>query len=152
MPTALAESLRRELEKAPDSIVSRLDPLDMALPRPGQNKNLWPKADISGHLHTGEAFIVEVDDHADPVRSLVKYWPLLHAVANRVEYPPIAFIEVSKPDATFGLGYQVLARFVGQRFEAQYPRNFRFSYIDLSAKDVPAITRAILEFLGASGK
>jgi hypothetical protein len=87
-----------------------LDPPEKRIPWPNQPTTLWPQADISGRLATGEVFIVEVDDQADSVRSVVKYWPLLHAVANGdFGYPPICLVEVSAVCSTYGTGFQLLA-------------------------------------------
>ena len=153
MSTKLALSIRDQLSEAEDPIISRLDPPEMRFPWPGQNKQVWPQADISGLLASAEAFIVEIDDHADPARSLVKYWPLLHSMAHgEFDHQPIAFVEVSKRDSTFGRGFQALARFVGSRFQSSYPRHFRFHYVDLGAKEVAAIADEVLLFFREQGR
>jgi hypothetical protein len=83
---------------------------------PGQPKNLWPLADISGALVGGDRFLVEIDDHADPVRSIVKYWPLLEGVANgAIAGHRIRLVGASRRDSTFGEGFQILASSVRWR-------------------------------------
>src|SRR5206468_289048 len=115
------------LKAAGDTFLADLDPPDTLFPYPGEKRQIWPRADISGKVSTGEKFIVEVDDHADPARSFVKYWPLLYAVEKGTyECEPIFFMEITSPDSTFGAGFQYLARFVGERFEESYPSRFRF--------------------------
>lgn len=146
--TAVAKRIRAAMEAETDSTVSTLALPETPIPWPGQPKPLWPVADISGRTSTGEVLIVEIDDHADPARSVVKYWPLLHAMANEgFPYDPIAFVEVSGRDDTYGLGYQLLARFVGQRLAEGYPEYFRFRYVDLGDGDPGRIARAILAFV-----
>ena len=142
--TEIARRLRDAIETATDS---KLD-LETPIPWPGQPETLWPRADISGRVTTGEVFIVEIDDHADPARSVVKYWPLLHSMdAGEFEHAPIAFVEVSQRDDTYGEGYQLLAQFDGARFAERYPNHFRFRYIDLTGKDASEIAKVILAFL-----
>ena len=146
--TAIARRVHEALETATGS---RLD-LEKAIRWPGESEPLWPRADISGLLSTGEFLIVEIDHHADPVRSVVKYWPLLHAMdSGEPQHPPIAFVEVSQPDDTFGTGYQLLAKFIGERFTDDYSGKFRFRYIDLGNGDEDRIAEAIVAFLSEAG-
>jgi hypothetical protein len=112
--------------------------LETRIPWPGQPPNLQPRADISGQVSTGEILVVEIDDHADPTRSVVKYWPLLHS---------IAFAGVSRRDDTFGAWYQFLAQFIWERFAELYPGHFRYRHIDLDDRDPHRIGQAILAFL-----
>jgi len=122
------------------------------IPWPGQDEAVWPRADLSGELNTGEKFIIEVDDHDDPARSVVKYWPLLEAVQQgRFSFPPIFFIEVSSPDNTHGYGYQLLAQFIGKQFEKQYPKVFRFAYLALADREAEDLATAILGLLRGEG-
>jgi hypothetical protein len=145
--TEIALQVYQALARAPDSPLSGLC-LEHKICWPGQDNNLLPIADISGQVDTGEVLIVEIDDHADPARSVVKYWPWLHAI-DMEEFPhaAIAFVEVSRPDDTFGSGYQLLAQFIGERFTELYPKRFRFRYLDLGGRDPHAIAEAILAFL-----
>lgn len=152
MATELANQMHRCIEQARDPFIKRLHQPDTPMPWPGQSRVLWPKADISGELNTGEIFIVEIDDHADPARSLVKYWPLIHAIQREeFEFPPIHFLEISSPDKTFGAGFQLLAQFIGERFEEQYPNQFRFSYVNLQGKSPQELAKAVIEFVKSSG-
>ena len=148
MPTALAVEVHASLKAASDPVIARLDAPDTRVPWPGQPRNIWPIADLSGQLKSGEAFVVEIDNHADPGRSFVKYWPLLHAVsAGEFQYPPIRFMEISSPDSTFGQGFELLARFIGERFAEQYAERFRFAYTTMSGKSAQALASEVLDFL-----
>lgn len=152
MATQLAADIHTALESFHDPIIKVLYEPDRRMPWPGQNsRQVWPQADISGELVSGEIFIVEVDDHADPGRSLAKYWPLLHAIAKQeLEYPPIRFFEISSPDGTFGIGYELLARFIGDRFKEMYPRVFTYNYTSLRGKDPKGLAGEVLVFLKSS--
>ena len=150
MATKVAGDIHEWLKAARDPRIAVLDEPETRIPWPGQKRSVWPWADLSGTLVTGERFIVEIDDHADPGRSIVKYWPLLHAVSiGAFEYPTIRFLEISSPDSTFGEGYEILARFVGDRLAERYPGRFRFAYTSLAGKSAKELGAEILAFLGA---
>jgi len=150
VPTEIARQLHAYLTavKHQHQAIVGFDPLETRFPWPGQSRQVWPIADLSGTLRSGERFIIEVDDHADPARSVVKYWPLLHSIAEkRLAHPPIALMEVSRPDATFGLGFQLLAQFMGSQFEVMFPGFFRFEFVDLVPDDIDGMARRVLAFL-----
>ena len=148
MATKLAKALHFSFQEARDPIIKRLDPLEYSFPWPGQNKLIWPRADVSGLLCAGEVFIVEIDDQNDPVRSVVKYWPLLDAMESGDEiHPPIVFIQISARNNTCGLGYQLLTQFIARQFETRYSKRFRYQYIELGDKDVSRISELALSVL-----
>jgi len=148
MPTKLALEIFDAFASICSPIVGELDRPDTAIEWPGKPRPLWPRADISGHLQTGERFIVEVDDHSDPARSLGKYWPLIHAThVGEYEHPPIEYFCMSSRDATFGTGFEDLARFMGQRFMCLYPSTFRFAITELRGKTADALAGELLRYL-----
>ena len=148
MPTDIARQIAGNLRRAMAPVIKSFHPLEARIPWPCQKETMWPYADISGMLNTGEVFIVEIYDHADPCRSIIKYWPLLHAIARQgYEYPPICLVEVSHPDSTFGEGFQRLARFIGQQLQEQFPSHFRFGYVELRVDQLQAVSDAILQVL-----
>jgi hypothetical protein len=149
MATELARQILNEIQAARNPVIRELHKLDTRVPWPGKSRNVWPQADISGTLTTEEYFIIEIDDHADPSRSLIKYWPLFHAMQTGThQFPSIAFVEVSKPDSTFGVGFEDLAQFVARRFIDLCPRHFRFGFVDLQGADAASVARDALAFLG----
>ena len=151
--TEIARCIHQAIAAAATSSVASLDSLETPVCWPGQPRNVWPKADISGHTSRGEFFIVEIDDHADPARSVVKYWPFLHSLAaGEAELGRVAFVAVSRRDDTFGAGFEFLARFIGERLAALYPEHYRFKYINLAEGDAPEIAKAVLAFLDEDGQ
>lgn len=145
MPTALALAIRDELEKGAFPIIEAIDRAETRLPWPGQSRSLWPQADISGRLTTGDVFVVEVDDKADPVRSVVKYWPLLHAAASgEFDHPAMWLVVVSAVCSTYGCGFQLLARFVGDRLRTIYPCQLHFAFVELGDRDTCRLAEAIV--------
>jgi len=150
--TTVAEEIGRYLEQIGGTLIRRVD-AEVAIPWPGQDKVMWPKADLSGELSTGEKFIIEIDDHTDPAHSVVKYWPLLEAVQQGgFDFPPICFVEVSSADETYGRGYQILAQFIGKQFEKLYPDKFRFAYLTLEGKGAAELAAVIMELLKGEDK
>jgi hypothetical protein len=148
MATELAAQIRAAVKKLGSPLIEDFDPPEFRLPWPGQNRALWPRADISGRLSSGGVFVIEVDDRADPVRSVVKYWPLLHAVATgEFKHPPICLVEVSAICSTYGQGFQLLARFAGQQLQTLYPGHFRFGFVDLSGRNPAQLAPAIVACL-----
>jgi len=154
MATKIALDLHAALSAAKaagETIIAEIDPPETRIACPEQDRQTWPCADISGKLSTGERFIVELDDHADPVRSFVKYWPLLYAVEKGThQCEPIALMEITSPDSTFGAGFQYLARFVGERFEEHFPSRFRFEMSALAGKTAAQLRDEVLSFLKSS--
>ncbi len=147
MPTELNIRIAKCLREAGNPVIRSFDPPETRIPWPGQPRSFWPCADISGNLRNGDRFIVEIDEHADPVRSLIKYWPLLHFVhGGEFRYPPICFVEISSRDSTFGTGFQALCRFVGKRLEATYGRRFRFRHLPLKEVLPEQLSRETLSF------
>jgi hypothetical protein len=145
MATELAAQIRAAVEELRSPLIEHFDPPEYRLPWPGQSRALWPLADISGRLSSGEMFVIEVDDRADPVRSVVKYWPLLHAVATaEFDHPPICLVEVSAVCSTYGQGFQLLAKFAGRQFHKLYPQRFRFGFVDLGNRDPVQLAPAIV--------
>lgn len=148
MATELAAQIRAAVESLGSSAIENFDPPEFRLPWPGQSRALWPLADISGHLSSGEVFVIEVDDRADPVRSIVKYWPLLHAVAiGEFDHAPICLVEVSAICSTYGQGFQLLARFAGRQLQTLYPGHFRFGFVDLGGREPAQLAPAIVACL-----
>lgn len=148
MATSLALTLNTALQAAADEVITAINAPETRIPWPGQPRTLWPQADLSGRLSSGEVFIVEVDDQADPARSVLKYWPLLHAVdSSAFQHEPLCLIEVSATNATFGAGFAVLARFAGDRFERMYPSLFRFEFVQLDRRDTSGLCAEVLQAL-----
>ena len=149
MATALAASIYEALQTSNGGLVAAFDRPETRIEWPGQPKNLWPLADISGALVGGDRFIVEIDDHADPVRSIVKYWPLLEGIANGGEKGHrIRLVGASRRDNTFGEGFQILAQFVGGQIAARYPKHFRYAYVALAQKSPVELAAEISQALG----
>ena len=147
-PTKLALQIYESLEQIKDSSITTLDPPDTRIPWPGENRTFWPAADISGIISNGDIFIVEVDEHTDPCRSLIKYWPLIHTISiGKFNYPPIHFYEISSRDNTFGSGFQKLAKFISKRLESQYKNFYRFGYSELIGKGPKQHANDILKFI-----
>lgn len=139
----LFEALRNLLEPHAKCLV-----LDQKIPGPDQDPMFWPQADIVVYIDDDTIAIIEVDDHGDPGRSIVKYWPLIHAIdEGSFSYPKIKFIEVFAPDATFGRGYGILAQFIGSRLSQAYPDCFQFCMIHKASKTGGEIAREIQAFL-----
>ena len=115
------------LKAQSSSPISDVFPLNTSLEWEGSAPNLWPAPDACGWLRPGELFIVEIDDQADPGRSIVKYWPLLKRVARGdYEVQRIVYLAISSPNATFGAGYEALADFCGAEFSKLFGSRFAF--------------------------
>lgn len=151
MATQVARDIHAALRESADPVIESLDPTDTKVVWPGRSRQVWPQADISGKLASGEIFIVEIDDQADPGRSFAKYWPVLYAVSRgEHEHPPIRFFEISSPDSICGIGYELLAQFIGERFQEMYPGMFSYGYTSLKGKDAKVLAQEILAFLKES--
>jgi len=143
--------LLQELTKFREPVFQSLQ-VEQKVLWPGRSKQLWPQVDIMGHVDDGSILLIEVDDHGDPGRSVVKYWPLLHASATgECEYPSILFVEVFAPDSTFGEGYGLLAEFIGARFREAYPTRFRFRLIRKAGMAAARVALEIREFALSQG-
>jgi hypothetical protein len=148
MPTtALTLAIHAALEAARDPVIERLDPPRTRIEWPGQPRNIWPFAAVSGELRSREMFYVGVDDQDDPVRSVVKLWPLLHAVREGTRAKHVVFFEISSPSSTEGRGFQLLARFVAERLAETYGGFFRHGFTDLAGKTAEQLAAEVLRFL-----
>lgn len=90
-------------------------------------KNLWPRVDIWLES-TEKIVIVEIDNDSDPVRSLIKYWPIFQARFQDEESKEILFLEICKFGSTVGQGYKELFDFVGGRFRELFSNRFHFKF------------------------
>lgn len=152
------ENFVEEVHKSLTCLIKLEDGIELEMPNnklipwPGEEQQYWPKADICGFLKSsGKFFIIEIDDQADPGRSVVKYWPLLHAMSEEsFKHEPILFLEISSRNGTLGDGYQKLAQFIGERFEELFKDKgvFEYEYMLLDrSKSAEKVAEDILEFL-----
>lgn len=151
MGTAIANAIHAYLAGARHPGIVALNQPETRMPWPGQMANVAPIADITAQLVDGRMLVVEIDDQCDPCRSVIKYWPLLDAMASgSFEHPSLHFVEISSPNSTYGAGFQALAQFIGQRFSQLYPGLFEFTYLplrDQSAESTADLAKAVLATL-----
>ncbi len=99
-----------------------------------------PTADIFIDINEDKISIIEVDDNNDCGRSIVKYWPLLYNFEkSEMKNRKLIFFGVFRKGDTYGVGYKILAEFIGQRFNEYYPDFFKFYFIDAYNKNAEDI-------------
>ena len=106
---------------------------------------LCPTADIFLDINGDKISIIEVDDDNDCSRSVIKYWPLLYNYKkSEIRNKKLVFFEIFRRGSTYGLGYKVLAEFIGQRFNEYYSDFFKFYFIDAYNLDAENIANKII--------
>ena len=113
-------------------------------------KSKWPgpQADILIETDTPSCrFIIEDDNDCDPVKSLIKYWPIIDTDAK----VPLTIIGIWKRGPTTGEGYGKLAEWVGTKLMGLYSPHFVYRFIerkDESAKSLTEVKQIITSHLG----
>lgn len=145
----LVETLYSDLMERKSEYIAIIHEPYKKMPWPGEKKIIWPEADIIGLLRTGEMFIIEVDETPDPCRSIIKYWPLFHAMKyGSFEHPKIRFFEVTKPNKTYGEGFHLLTQFIGKQLQSIYQDCLvGYDYINIGEKTPGVITDEICSLL-----
>ena len=104
---------------------------------------------MAGSLNNGEKFFIKVDETQNPGASVAKYWPLLHAMKYEgFEHSKIHLFEVTKRTSVHGVGYQIIANFMGEQLKNIYPDHLiRFHYVDIGSKEASALANEIHKIL-----
>ena len=106
----------------------------------GQPGNLWPQADILISM-PGRRFIIEYDEGSDPVRNLIKYWPVL----DESRYAT-TIIEVWKGGKMASRSYATLAKWMGTRLMELYPGTI-YEFIERTDEPAEQITGRIARMI-----
>jgi len=109
----------------------------------GISKIYWPKADIWLES-TEKIIIVEIDNDSDPVRSLIKYWPVFQEQFREKGSKNILFLEICKFGSTVGRGYKELFVFVGEQFKDLYSKRFDYQFLERTEDDSKKMARWII--------
>jgi hypothetical protein len=114
-------------------------------------KSEWPGPEADILIDTpSRLFIIEDDNDCDPVKSLIKYWPIIDTDAK----VPLTIIGIWKRGQATGKGYGKLAEWVGTKLMGLYSPHFVYRFIerkDESAKSLIEVKQIITSYLGYSG-
>lgn len=115
-------------------------------------KSEWPGPEADILIDTpSRRFIIEDDNDCDPVRNLIKYWPIIDTDAK----VPLTIIGIWKSGPTIGKGYGKLAEWVGKKLMGLYSPRFVYEFIERKDESAECITekvkQIITSYLGNNG-